>query len=104
MNRLAEAVSVKDMEIIALGYLYLDYEVLDNLKWEYYNDTMMLKRGILRHWLSENTEDSTNVSVFCIFKWNKERYQLIFSSRNITKMFSQLISFSPFNFKSDLSK
>ena len=66
---LAEAVSVRDLEIITLGFLGMDYEVIDNLRWEYNDDTMAFKREILRHWLTENPGvDSKYVSLFSKFE------------------------------------
>ena len=65
IDRLVEAVSLRYLEIIAIGFLCIDSEVIDNLKWEYNDDTMILKSEILHYWLTDNPGvDSKYVSLF----------------------------------------
>ena len=68
IDRLVEQVSVRNLQIISYGFLAMDYEVIENLKWEHNDDTMMFKREILRHWLTKNPgKNSKYVGLFSKF-------------------------------------
>ena len=52
--RLAAAVSSRDMESIALGYLNIEDETIKNVKYENKDNAEVFNRGIIRRWTYQN--------------------------------------------------
>ena len=52
--RLASAISVDNMESIALGYLGIEEETIRNLKHENRESAQSFNRSLLRHWMNKN--------------------------------------------------
>ena len=48
--RLAEAISAKNMEVIAMKYIGIEWETLENLKRENKDDAQAFSRDVMRKW------------------------------------------------------
>ena len=55
--RLARAISSRDMESIALGYLGLEDETIKNVKYENKDNAEAFNRDIIRRWTYQNAGD-----------------------------------------------
>ena len=55
--RSAAAVSSRDMESIALGYLDIEDETIKNVKYENKDNAEAFNRGIIRRWACQNPGD-----------------------------------------------
>ena len=65
---LAEAISSKNLEDIAMGFWNISFEEVSNLKWKHKGDQVAFKRSLLQRWLQEHPgPDSAKVSAFWIF-------------------------------------
>ena len=53
--RLAEAISAKNVESIALGYMGIEWETLENLKTENKDDAKGFSRDVIRRWCNMNS-------------------------------------------------
>ena len=61
--RLAEAISAKNMEAIAMKYMGIDWETLENLRRENKEDAQAFSRGVIRKWCYMNSgPDQVKVS------------------------------------------
>ena len=54
--RLARAISSRDMESIALGYLDFEDETIKNIKYENRDNMEAFNREIIRKWMHKNPE------------------------------------------------
>ena len=61
--RLAEAISAKNMELIAIKYMGIEWATLENLKRENKEDAQAFSRDIIRKWCYMNSgPDEVKVS------------------------------------------
>ena len=65
--RLARAISSRDMESIALGYLDIEEETIKNLRDVRRDNVEAFNRDIIRHWMHKNPLDQVQVCFAFIF-------------------------------------
>ena len=67
--RLAAAISSRDMESIALGYLGIEEETIKNFKDARRENLEAFNRDIIQHWVCKNPEpNQAEVQLFPIFE------------------------------------
>ena len=55
MVRLSEAISAKNLELIAIKYMGIESETLDNLKRQHREDVQAFSRDVIRKWCYMNS-------------------------------------------------
>ena len=53
--RLAEAISAKNLEVMAMKYMGIEWETLENLKRQHREDVQAFSRDVIRKWCYMNS-------------------------------------------------
>ena len=61
ISRLAEVIAKRNMESIAIRYLGISFETVDNYRIMYREDTMKFNRDIMKFWRNRNPDNSCQV-------------------------------------------